>query len=260
MSEKIFLLCHVKSNKMTPSRPTTPGEHLAHLLEERKISQSDLAQKVGMTRPYLNGVINGKYPFNHKLARRLESVLQVESTYWMELLRQWEKYGESDQGRQEIQREAETQLVGEWSIRGRGYMLGWEVARARKAGMIGIDNFQEDNLQADGSYVARLGEVNMDGRPLDLRKGISFRRNMRILATTAEIFSLNEHIRMEFAGLSENFQLAFVQTPQSTVLPSFDSAELTLPLINAVGDEVELEIGLELAIVRFYFDAEVPTP
>jgi hypothetical protein len=176
----------------------------------------------------------------------------------MELLQKWENFSGTEEGRRELLRDAEAQLVAEWAGRGRGYLLGWEIERARKAGMLSIERFSEEHLQAEGCYVARLGSVSSPKASLDLRTGVTFRRGACLFASSMETFAMSPHLRMEFAGLSEFLQVAFVQTPQGPVVPPGQGQPLTIPLVNAVSGDVELEAGLELALVRFYFDAEVP--
>jgi plasmid maintenance system antidote protein VapI len=53
----------------TAIRP--PGEILEEKIKERSLTQAQAADRIGITRQYLNGIINGKYPFTADLGLKL---------------------------------------------------------------------------------------------------------------------------------------------------------------------------------------------
>ena len=70
----------------TPYQPeivTPPGETLADILEERNMSQAELAQRMGRPANKINEIINGKRAITPETAIQLERVLGTPSAYWL---------------------------------------------------------------------------------------------------------------------------------------------------------------------------------
>ncbi|MBW8323709.1 MAG: HigA family addiction module antidote protein [Prolixibacteraceae bacterium] len=66
------------ANKMTPLRPTHPGEILKDEIEYRGISQRKLAAKIGVSHTLLNEILNAKRPVNTEFALLIEAALGVD--------------------------------------------------------------------------------------------------------------------------------------------------------------------------------------
>lgn len=62
-----------------------PGETIADILEERGISQSELALTTGVTPAYVSNVISGKKDISARFAQALEYALDVPKTFWLNL-------------------------------------------------------------------------------------------------------------------------------------------------------------------------------
>lgn len=62
-----------------------PGETLAELLEDRNMSQRELAVKTGNTEKHIGAVISGYKNISHVFARRLEYALGIKASFWMNL-------------------------------------------------------------------------------------------------------------------------------------------------------------------------------
>lgn len=62
-----------------------PGETLAEVLEERNISQADLAARTGVSAVFVSNVINGKKDISGNFANALEYALGVPKSFWMNL-------------------------------------------------------------------------------------------------------------------------------------------------------------------------------
>lgn len=62
-----------------------PGETIADILEERGISQAELAARMGVTPAYISNVISGKKDISAKFAQKLEYALGVPKTFWLHL-------------------------------------------------------------------------------------------------------------------------------------------------------------------------------
>ena len=62
-----------------------PGNTIAEILEERGISQKELAIRTGFTEKHISTVINGKKSISAKMAIHLERALDVPSSFWKNL-------------------------------------------------------------------------------------------------------------------------------------------------------------------------------
>lgn len=62
-----------------------PGETLAEVIEDRKMSQRELAVRTGMTEKHISTVIHGQKGISAAFARKLEYALGIETSFWMNL-------------------------------------------------------------------------------------------------------------------------------------------------------------------------------
>lgn len=73
------------ANNLTPFEPTHPGEILREELECRGITQTRLANEIGIKVSLLNELINGKRDFTIEYAMMLEAALGIEADFWINL-------------------------------------------------------------------------------------------------------------------------------------------------------------------------------
>ena len=62
-----------------------PGETLADVLEERGITQEELAARIGVTPAHISSVTSGKKNISGKLSIGLEYALGVPKSFWLNL-------------------------------------------------------------------------------------------------------------------------------------------------------------------------------
>ncbi len=62
-----------------------PGETLLEVLEDRDMSQRELAIRTGMTEKHVSTVIHGQKGISAAFARKLEYALGIETSFWMNL-------------------------------------------------------------------------------------------------------------------------------------------------------------------------------
>lgn len=73
------------ANNLTPSEPTHPGEILREELECRGITQTRLANEMGIRVSLLNEIINGKRDFTIGYAMMVEAALGIDADFWMNM-------------------------------------------------------------------------------------------------------------------------------------------------------------------------------
>lgn len=69
-------------NQYVPDYVSPPGETLQEILEERGISQAELAERTGRPKKTISEIINGKAAITPKTALQLERVLGVSASFW----------------------------------------------------------------------------------------------------------------------------------------------------------------------------------
>ena len=74
-----------KQNEYTPDTVSAPGETLCEVLEDRGITQQELAERLGMAPKTVNEIIKGKAPLTHDTALALERVLGISAGFWNRL-------------------------------------------------------------------------------------------------------------------------------------------------------------------------------
>lgn len=77
----------------TDGPPTHPGEMLMEeFIAPLGIKQTDLAERLGISYPRLNEIINGKRGITPDTALRLERALGMEAQFWLNLQTVWDLY------------------------------------------------------------------------------------------------------------------------------------------------------------------------
>ena len=68
-----------------------PGETLAEVIEDRGMSQRELALRTGVTEKHISTVVHGQKGISADFARRLEYALGIEASFWMNLQAQYDR-------------------------------------------------------------------------------------------------------------------------------------------------------------------------
>lgn len=76
------IMAKVRENQFVPNTYSPPGEALAEVIEERGMTQTDLALRLGMAQKTVNEIIQGKAPLTQYTALALERVLGVPASVW----------------------------------------------------------------------------------------------------------------------------------------------------------------------------------
>src|ERR1700752_4082045 len=69
-------------NQYVPDSVSPPGETLLEVLNERGMSQADLAERTGRPTKTINEIIKGKSAITPETALQLELVLGVSASFW----------------------------------------------------------------------------------------------------------------------------------------------------------------------------------
>ncbi len=68
-----------------------PGETLKEVLEDRGMSQRELAVRTDVTETYISNVVNCQKDISILFAKKLEYVLNIEASFWINLQSNYDK-------------------------------------------------------------------------------------------------------------------------------------------------------------------------
>lgn len=67
-----------------------PGETISDLLEERKMTQNDLAILTNVSQSYISNVLVGKERISEQFAIMLEQVFDIPKSFWLNLQKNYD--------------------------------------------------------------------------------------------------------------------------------------------------------------------------
>lgn len=70
-------------NRYAPEFVSSPGETLEEVLEDRRMSQSEFAERTGRPKKTINEIVKGKAAITPETAIQFERVLGVPASFWM---------------------------------------------------------------------------------------------------------------------------------------------------------------------------------
>jgi len=82
----------ITKNEYEPDVVSWPGETLAEVLEERQMTQAELAERMGRPKKTINEIIQGKTSITPETALQLEHVLHIPATFWNNRQLQYDEY------------------------------------------------------------------------------------------------------------------------------------------------------------------------
>jgi addiction module HigA family antidote len=77
-------MTNTTENTYTPDFVSPPGETLAEILEERNMSQSELAQRMGRPKKTINEIIKGKAKITIDTSLQIQLALGTPASFWIE--------------------------------------------------------------------------------------------------------------------------------------------------------------------------------
>ncbi len=93
--------------RWTPDVPVAPGETIREILDDRSITQTDFAVRLGKSEKFVSQLVNGKASLTHATAIELERVLGVPSSFWNAAEAQYRDLLARERQRKELEAQAE---------------------------------------------------------------------------------------------------------------------------------------------------------
>ncbi len=89
-----------------PDYATAPGETLLEALQDRGMTQADLAARTGRTPKMINEIIKGDAPITPQTAIQFESVLGIPASFWNNRERRYREFLAREDERKRLEEEA----------------------------------------------------------------------------------------------------------------------------------------------------------
>ncbi len=257
---------------LTVKSPKPTGELLDELLRENGLNQTEAAMRLNLTRQYLNGVINGKYPISADLRLKLEPILKVKPEFWNEAQRAYDVWSQSPEGRAIHMAKNQEELFTMLDVRGQHTLLDHEIVASLNSGLIIIDPFDtvkdeerirsssvqltfDSEAQVQGLGIAStqtvpLGNERLQIKPLILKPG------QRVMMKTREVIHLPRRVRGVVNGLTGQWATSFVHCFYERVMEPGSTQPVTFGLMNAGTEDVELNASEVCIAVSFEYLAQ----
>jgi addiction module HigA family antidote len=258
----------ITMNNASKGAPKSVGGTLADLLAARNLNQTEAATKLSLTRPYLNGIINGKYPLSMDLKMKLKSLLNVEPDFWAGVQAAHELWKGSPEGRRQLLERGREELYNSLDLRGAHVLVAHEIEEAVEGGAIEIDGL---NLKIDGhrerllqtSLLLTFGSVatvrvigSEVGTDHDLTKGFVLKRGQMVEFHTHEDLKLHGRVRAVVNGLTDPFATSFVQLFCHRLREPGSIGQMSFGLINLGPMDLPLRAGDPCLSVSFEYLAQ----
>lgn len=93
-----------KGEEIFAAHPTHPGELLTDELEARQMSQKQLANQTGVSATFISEMIRGKKSVSVTMALKLEAVLEIDASFWLNAQRNYNRDLAYQKAKQELSR------------------------------------------------------------------------------------------------------------------------------------------------------------
>jgi len=258
----------VTTNSASKGAPKSVGGTLADLLAARNLNQTEAATKLSLTRPYLNGIINGKYPLSMDLKTKLKSLLNVEPDFWSGIQTAHEMWKSSPEGRRQLLEQGREELYNSLDLRGAHVLVAHEIEEAINGGAIEIDGLDlkqeahrerllQTSLLLTFGSVATVRSIGSEaGVDHDLTRGLVLKRGQMVEFHTHEDLKLHGRVRVVVNGLTDPFATGFVQLFCHRLREPGSIGQLTFGLINLGPMDLPLRAGDPCLSVSFEYLAQ----
>lgn len=168
---------------------TQLGGYLKKLIKDFNTTQQGFAEKVGVSRQTINGLISGKTQLSDVMALKLSNLTGDRPDFWFTL--QEEGWGGEYTNSQTPQiAKNRSHIMQRWQAKGQHTLVDKEIIEAKTVGILGISHFTDRNVQP-ASYDLSMGNaiVSVDGKrdPTDIREDpINLKPNSTAVIQTLE--------------------------------------------------------------------------
>ncbi|MBL9113992.1 MAG: helix-turn-helix domain-containing protein [Verrucomicrobiaceae bacterium] len=260
---------------MTSDAPLTVGQTLEQLLRKEGLNQTEAALKIGITRQYLNSVINGKLPLTTELQWKIEPVVRKGLDFWESVKRDYDKYLTTSEGRRKHVEAREEELATRWDLLGPRKLVNYEIELAIEAGVVAIETTRGDTEMSsfDKNRLTSLTYVLSMGAAAELFATDGTRKLVKALpylelapgetlrGVTLETVRLGGRFAGFVHGLAEPLVDKMLELRGNRIIKPWNAVRVPYRVVNEGHTPIRLQQGEPFLEVIFeYLSAEPLRP
>lgn len=245
--------------------PKSPGELLDEIIHQKNLTQQQAADLIGISRQYLNGIVNNKYPFTAELCLKLSEPLATSPDFWMEAMRSHEEFLGTPEGIEKRAKADRESLLLDLELQGARTLVDHQIHAAIEARYLQFQpSLHRDRIR---STCCLLG-FGMKGHLLSAggaaadtvvtKPGWKLKRGESVSLATLEKITIPSRMTGRVLGLSEMLaEKCLLLSCQPALDPGFNN-HLTFTLTNLGPYEVKLVHGDPCVALAIEFLAQDP--
>jgi dCTP deaminase len=219
----------------------SPGEHLRAEIERLGLDQVAVSNATGVSRQSINNIVNGRQPISRAMAGKLGRLTGHSSDYWLQDC--FVKFPAGANKRRKPR--ADDTAPRPFGV---GVLVNHQIARAVHDGIIGIDPFDENNIQL-ASIDLTVDEfiITTDGEKVDITDGQSFmlKQGRTICVGTKEWVEFPYDYIGRVGGMAQHARFGIVTSHGFQIDPGF-KGNLQFCIFNAGPKDFELRSGMPI--------------
>jgi antitoxin HigA-1 len=253
---------------MTATTPLRAGDVLSEKLRELSLNQTEAAARLSITRQYLNGIINGKYPLTADLLLKINPLLGTSNEFWAEVERSHASYLASPQGRAEVLRQnLETQALN-LDVRGDHTLVNHQIESMIDSGYLnlGIPAEAAKERILPTSYECAVGDAGwveaappQEKRPVSFARGITVSRGMMVTLSTQEVIPALPRVRVHIIGLTQHWASKYCQVFHPGLIEPGMSGAISFAVLNHGSQNFTLKTGEPILRIAFEHLSQEPS-
>ncbi len=245
--------------------PKSPGELLDELIHQKDLTQQEAADLIGISRQYLNGIVNGKYPFTAELCLKLAEPLGSSPDFWMDAMRAHEEFMGTPEGIEKRAKADRESLLLELELQGARSLVDHQIHAAIEACYLQFQpSLHRERVRSTccllgfGLKGHLLSASGVAADPVSTKPGFKLKRGETVSLSTLEKISIPSRMTARVLGLSEMFaEKCLLLSCQPALDPGF-SNHLTFSLTNLGPYEVKIMHGEPCLALAIEFLAQEP--
>jgi plasmid maintenance system antidote protein VapI len=252
---------------MTLTQPRSTGELLGEKLREAGLNQTEAAARLSITRQYLNGIINDKYPVTADLLLKLNPLLGTNNEYWITAEKAHSQYTHSPEGRAEILRQKLEDQTLNLDVRGNHTLVNHQLEALIESTYLNLAISPEkakSRIEATSyqcacgksGWIERMGSD--EKQAVNFSKGIKITRGMMLTLSTQESLPALSRIRIHLIGLTEPWASKFYQVFHSGIIEPGMAGPISFAILNHGPHEFMLQEGDPILRISFEYLAQEP--
>ncbi len=236
--------------------PIHPGEYIdRYILQEKLITQSELAKKLGVSRQTISQLVNKQRLLSRSMATRLAAIIDKKAEFWLNLSKEYEiwEYSES---------KPSCDSKPKLNIKKGGILVDHEILDAIKNKYLLIRPLNEDHLQpasidlSIGKH-AIVRKKNGDEEKIDFVDELVIPPDARAKVKTLEYIELSPYIVGRLGATTEIFNDSVTLAYGAQVDPGY-KGHLEVYISNWGDKEVTFGTGWPFLTVEFSFLSTAP--